>query len=233
MLHFSQTRIARPAAMLLTSAVLILATGCVTTTGANAAADVIRGSGSLASEDRDVSGFSRIHLIGGGELRIEQGAAESLTIEAEDNLLEYLTSEVEGDTLILTTQEGFTLAATRPVIYRIAVQSLEGIEVDGGATIVASDLSLGDLDVSITGGATVTLSGAVDRQSITVEGGGAYHGEDMASQETTISITGAGAMTVRVEDRLDVTINGAGTVSYIGDPQVSETITGAGVVRKQ
>lgn len=233
MLHFSQTRIARPAAMLLTSAVLILATGCVTTTGANAAADVIRGSGSLASEDRDVSGFSRIHLIGGGELRIEQGAAESLTIEAEDNLLEYLTSEVEGDTLILTTQEGFTLAATRPVIYRIGVQSLEGIEVDGGATIVASDLSLGDLDVSITGGATVTLSGMVDRQSITVEGGGAYHGEDMASQETTISITGAGAMTVHVEDRLDVTINGAGTVSYIGDPQVSETITGAGVVRKQ
>ncbi len=233
MLHFSQTRIARPAAMLLTSAVLILATGCVTTTGANAATDVIRGSGSLASEDRDVSGFSRIHLIGGGELRIEQGAAESLTIEAEDNLLEYLTGEVEGDTLILTTQEGFTLAATRPVIYRIAVQSLEGIEVDGGATIVASDLSLGDLDVSITGGATVTLSGMVDRQSITVEGGGAYHGEDMASQETTISITGAGAMTVRVEDRLDVTINGAGAVSYIGDPQVSETITGAGAVRKQ
>ena len=64
------------------SAMLLVATACSAT----------KGSGQLAAEARQVSGFTKVELTGVGELTIEQTGAESLTISAEDNLLPQLTS---------------------------------------------------------------------------------------------------------------------------------------------
>jgi hypothetical protein len=64
-------------------AALLLLTGC----------SVVNGSGQTKSETRTVSGFTGIELSGTGEVTIEQGDAESLTVEADDNVLPALTSE--------------------------------------------------------------------------------------------------------------------------------------------
>ncbi len=52
----------------------------------------IQGSGDVITESRDVSGFDSVSLTGIGRVIITQGDKESLTIEADDNLLEYITS---------------------------------------------------------------------------------------------------------------------------------------------
>ena len=61
----------------------------------------IRGTGDITSETREVSGFSAVNLAGIGNVVVDYGEQESLRIEAEDNLLPYLESKVEGDTLTL------------------------------------------------------------------------------------------------------------------------------------
>ena len=55
---------------------------------------VVTGSGRVTSETRAVSGITRVALEGMGEVVIQEGAAESLTIEAEDNILPLITSAV-------------------------------------------------------------------------------------------------------------------------------------------
>src|SRR5262249_24541080 len=54
--------------------------------------DVVRGSGNVKSESRDVRDFDRVGVSGVGTLTITQGSTESLTIQAEDNLLPLLRS---------------------------------------------------------------------------------------------------------------------------------------------
>src|SRR5262249_20698204 len=45
------------------------------------------GAGGVRTESRQVSGFTAVELQGFGDLTIEQTGAESLTIEAEDDIL--------------------------------------------------------------------------------------------------------------------------------------------------
>lgn len=52
------------------------------------------GSGNAITESRDAAGFNEIALSGIGSGIVTQGDAEALTIEAEDNLLPPIGSEV-------------------------------------------------------------------------------------------------------------------------------------------
>ena len=61
----------------------------------------VNGSGNTASETRDVSGFTEVSLEVPSTLYIEQGDTESLTIEADDNVLELIETEVVGSRLTL------------------------------------------------------------------------------------------------------------------------------------
>ncbi len=88
-------------------ALLLVSSGCST----------VSGSGNVVTETRQVSGFNRIDLAGSGEVTIQQGDAESLTIEADDNVLPRLTSEVSNSTLKLDrSRESPSPSRTRSAI---------------------------------------------------------------------------------------------------------------------
>ena len=59
--------------------VALLASGC--------GFQVVTGSGKIASEARQVGGFTSVSLADIGTLYLSQGPAESVRIEAEDNLI--------------------------------------------------------------------------------------------------------------------------------------------------
>ena len=207
------------------SLVLILIAAC----SAFSSAETIRGSGGVVSETRAVSGFHGILVAGIGELVIEQGETEALEIEAEDNLMEYLTSRVENGILVLATRDNVTLTPTRSIVYRVTVQEIDSLEISGAANVTAAGLSLSHLDTTVSGTANITLAGTVDDQTITFAGAGSYNAPDFISQEAVITLSGMGSAVLNVEDALDVTISGAGTVRYLGDPAtITQDITGAG-----
>ena len=62
----------------------------------------LRGSGDIITENREVSGFDRVSLSGFGEVTIEVGEKESLTVTTDDNIMPYVHTEVKNNTLILT-----------------------------------------------------------------------------------------------------------------------------------
>jgi hypothetical protein len=51
---------------------------------------MIQGNGNIVKEGRPVRTFNRIALAGSGEVILSQGKNESLTLEADDNLMEYI-----------------------------------------------------------------------------------------------------------------------------------------------
>jgi hypothetical protein len=60
---------------------------------------LVSGSGVVISQSWEVEGFNRIEMSGIGTLYITQGEVESLKIEAEDNILPKIKSEVQNETL--------------------------------------------------------------------------------------------------------------------------------------
>ena len=62
------------------SVLAVFAASCKWTIG------MVRGSGDIETEERDVSGFDEVYLSGIGNLIVTQGEEESLVIEADDKL---------------------------------------------------------------------------------------------------------------------------------------------------
>ena len=209
----------------------------------------IKGSGNVVTEDRDVSGFDSVALLGFGRVIITQGDEESLTVETDDNLMQYIETEVRGGTLELGfTEDDILLDPSDSIIFRLSLIDLaaldssgagkfeiEKLETDrlevtlsGAGDIGIDSLSATDLVVTVSGAGQVELAGQVKTQEITLNGLGNYDAPDLESQTATVRVPGAGSVAIWVLNTLDVTINGAGSVEYYGSPHVTQDISGVG-----
>ena len=218
--------------------------------------DVVRGSGNLVTETREVSGFNKIRLDGAGRLVVTQGSSESLEIEAEDNIIGELTSDVQGDTLILGFQDQpwqTSLIPTEIITYNLMVTDLTDItfngagdftmdsletstlnlDINGAGQYNIADLMADSLSVEITGTGTISIGGQVETQTVDIDGAGNYQAGDLETTSTEITINGLGNGTVWATDTLEITINGAGNLNYYGNPSVTEDVSGAGDINNQ
>lgn len=197
------------------------------------ACGVVSGSGHVVTETRQVSGFTAIDLAGAGEVTVEQGGAESLTIEADDNVLARLTSEVSDSTLKLDKKPGITINTPNPIRYRVTVKDLTGVIVSGAGSVSAQQMTLRMLAVQISGSGTVDIRGSAVEQDIEVSGSGRYHGADVQSEKVTAEISGSGQIEVAVSRELTVDISGSGTLTCSGNPSVDQSISGSGRLIKR
>jgi len=193
----------------------------------------IRGSGKVLNEPRNVSGFREVVLQGGGNLEIEVNGTESLTIEADDNLLPYLTSDVSNNRLTLGTKDNTNIAPSRDVTYKLTVKNLDNIELAGSGNINGRNVHSDHLKATIAGSGNITLDGTADESDITIAGSGNYQSPNLRSKIAKVNIMGSGDAKLNASDKLDVNIGGSGTVKYSGNAVVTQQIGGSGSVEKQ
>lgn len=215
--------------------------------------NVITGSGNVTTETRDVSGFDAVELNGVGRLYIIQGDAESLDIEAEDNIMDELSSDVQGGTLTLGYNDNFwntTIIPTEEIIYTLTITDLTKLTINGAGDLNIEDLAVSSLDITINGAgeveidnltadnlsiqisgtATIDIAGQVSEQTINIDGAGNYQAGDLQSDSALVSIQGLGGARVWAEEVLTIEIDGGGSVNYYGSPQVSQQINGLGEI---
>jgi hypothetical protein len=225
----------------------LLATACSDDSEVGPAAG-IEGSGATVAESRDVSGFDEVSLMGQGSVLITQGATESLIIETDDNLLQYIETEVVGSRLEIRIQELTDIDPTSSVTYRLGVSELSSVGIAGAGSISADALDTGDLEVYILGAGNIdidnlsalyvnvfgggagdiTLAGTATRLQVDLSAAVSFDGTDLLTPTAEITIGGSGNATVWATESLDVVNNGAGNVSYYGSPTVTSSGSGVG-----
>jgi hypothetical protein len=192
----------------------------------------VRGSGQVRTEERVVSDFDRISFSGVGDLFVEQSGEESLTIEAEDNLLPLLISEVSEGRLILGVRPNSSISSTRPIIFRVTVQSLRGVEASGSGNVNASGLDVAELQVTTSGAVKAGFSGIADSQEIEASGTGRFDGRGLSGQTASVRASGTAEAVVNVSDRLNIVADGTAVVRYTGSPEVTRQLSGLARVEK-
>jgi hypothetical protein len=215
---------------------------------------LVSGSGVVTSETREVNGFDRIEMSGIGTLYITQGEVESLKIEAEDNILPKIKSEVRNGILSL----GFgvddwsdIVQPTKPINYYVTVKDLTRIELSGAGRVKseiietaslkilssgAGDIEINnivakELDVNLSGAGNCQVSGEVTNQSIDISGAGSYKAVELKSQVADVSVSGLGNVEIWAIEALDIQISGAGSVRYYGSPGITQEVSGAGSIK--
>lgn len=207
------------------------------------------------SEERNVKNFNSVHLSGSGHLTIIQGNAESLEVEADAELMQYIKTEVKNGTLVLGLKDRKwhrIFHFDSPIHYYLTLKDLKRLRLSGSGAIEAehiksdkltitisgsgdveiANLNAKDLDVEISGSGECHLKGKAPRQSVYISGSADYAAGKLKSEYVDITVSGSGDAIVWAEEELEIRVSGSGDVDYYGHPRISQRVSGSGDIRQ-
>ena len=212
--------------------------------------NVTNGSGTLTTETRGVSGFTRIDMRTAAKVVLTIGDAEEVTVTADDNLQTLIRTTVENGWLVIDNPDNQNYKPSTPIVVEITIPVLSEITLSGAGDIIASGVDTDSLVVNLRGAGNITITGLnaaslavningagdllmtgrVNEQVVTISGAGDYQAAELSSTDAVITVSGAGNAFVSVNGTLGANISGAGDITYGGSPTVTQNITGAGSV---
>ena len=206
-----------------------------------------------ATESRSVGDFDQVVFTVAGDLVVEQGPREALTIEAEQAVLPRITAEVHGRQLLIGVAPGRT-ETREPIRIRLVVRNLRAFESRSAGAVRIGPLRSPELAITLAGSGPVQLDrledarsldvvisgaggvnvggGKVGMQRLSISGTGNYTAPGLASERADVAIDGSGEARVAASTALAVRIGGIGNVRYRGDPKVTRSISGIGTIEK-
>lgn len=207
------------------------------------------GSGKPKEESRPVGSFNRIRLDGAITVEARPAAITSLKVRADDNIVPLVTTTVEGDTLVVSTQRNASYSTRNPVVVEVGYTQLQAADLRGSGDLNigaiegdrfeaalsgSGDVRLAQVKVkrlrlSVAGSGDVRASGSTEELSVQVAGSGDVHAQQVMAQQAKVSVAGSGDARVQVRDNLDVSIAGSGDVWVTGKPsRINRSIVGSG-----
>jgi hypothetical protein len=192
---------------------------------------MVEGSGVRASEGRAVSGFDSIELAGSADVSVSFGDNESVIVEADDNILPLIETNVRGGTLEIHTRPNTNLRTQLGIRVMVTMKSLQSASLPGSGNISIDGLQGQSVDLSMQGSGNITAQGMVERVNITLDGSGNFQCDELQAKSASIEINGSGNVFVYASESLRTSINGSGNVQYRGNPEnVEKSVSGSGNV---
>jgi hypothetical protein len=188
-----------------------------------------RGSGHAAADERNLRGFDHVKVEGSDRIEIRIGPAQSVTVHSDDNLLDFIRTDVIDDRLSISRSHSISPDAETYVA--ITVPDLAMVELSGSGEVEIAGLSGGGLEIAVSGSGDVNAAGRVDDLKVTLSGSGDIDTTELDAADVAVRISGSGDVRVHAIDSLDITVNGSGDLRYSGNPDVNQTVNGSGSVK--
>ncbi|KPK85679.1 MAG: hypothetical protein AMS27_06690 [Bacteroides sp. SM23_62_1] len=169
----------------------------------------IRGNQNPVRKSRSVSTFHSIVMEDGIDAYIQQGSSQNLEIETDENLHEYLKTEVNGGVLrIYFDREVWNRKVSRAYITFV---DLKLLTVSGGGDIKSSgNVKVGDIEITLSGGGDLDFGLEAKNLECRISGGGDAKIVGKA-EAVVINISGGGDLDLGAEaGTFDGTISGGG-----------------------
>jgi hypothetical protein len=213
----------------------------------------IKGSGNITKESRTVGDFTGVSVGGSMNVIIKSGMEQSVVVETDDNLQEYIETTVKDGQLIISNKKIWNLSysksatvyITNPVLDKARLSGsgsiiTEGVmkssgkfeaSISGSGKIVAS-INASETLANISGSGNIELEGKTDALDVAISGSGSFKGYELKANKTSASISGSGNVQTTAKGKLEASIAGSGNVYYKGNGEVISRTAGSGKVRK-
>ena len=177
----------------------------------------VPGSGNTVSEKRDLNDFSGIDVSGAFEVEVVSQKDFRVEIEADDNLLSQIKTEVRNGILRISSEDD--IKTKNSIRIRISAPDIDRIEVSGATKFSLVDLKNDELKLDISGVSKVKLSGVTGNLSAEISGASHVDAENLKAATATIEASGASHVEVNVSEELVADASGASKINYSGSPK--------------
>jgi hypothetical protein len=170
----------------------------------------VKGSGNMATENRSVSNFKGVDVSGVFQVEITAQKEFGVEVEADDNLLPYISTEVRDGVLHIETERKINTG--NPLRVRISAPDINKLETSGATNVTISDLKNSGIAIDSSGASKIDAA-------------------DLTAEAANIDASGASCVSVNVTGTLRSEASGASKVTYTGSPsEVIKKTNGAGSV---
>ena len=197
----------------------------------------------MKKEVRPVGNFNKIRFKDFGTLYLSQGEQESLTIEADEQVLEELTSEVRDGILRLGIGEdwwdriGKVISSVfsgeqSKVIYHLTFRELDEIGISGNCKLECDTLKSDEFKVSVSGLGDLAFQHLeCSKLDVRISGRGEFSAAGRANQQE-VRISGSGEYLAEdlSSQTLRIVISGQGNATVRVEESLDITISGLGQV---
>jgi hypothetical protein len=192
----------------------------------------VHGSGTSATQTRNLPPFTSVDLAGTSKVNIHVGSDQSVVVHADDNMIDLVTTEVRHGRLVVDNQPDLTPKS--PMSVEVTVPELETLVLSGSGIVTAADVQAKNLTIRVPGSGLVSFSGTADRLDADLAGSGDVQLQDLVARNVTAKLSGSGRLQVHATESLDALVSGSGAIFYTGDPSsVSRNVTGSGAILQQ
>lgn len=197
----------------------------------------VHGNHNVVKQERQAGRFTGIKVSTGIDVYLKQGDKESISVEADENLLEYIKTEINGDVLNIYSDANIREARMENVYVTIkdikSLRTSSAGDIIGETHMTTDDLELsassaGDIKLEVTAksirvdissSGNVTLDGTAERLDAELSSAGDLNAFELSVKEADVSVSSAGDADINVSDKLTARASSAGDINYTGDPK--------------
>lgn len=214
----------------------------------------VRGNGNVVTENRTTADYEKIAVGGSFDVTLVSGKEGELSIEIEDNLSQYLITEVKDGKLRINWEKGINVRTTKKVKITVPFKNINAVSLAGSGSIETKDVisshnlelklaGSGDLNLTIkaseliskiAGSGNMNLKGNTTNLICKIAGSGDFDSYGLTTQNTEAKIAGSGTIRATINGKITARITGSGNVQYKGTGTAENVkVTGSGNVSKR
>ncbi|MCC6286524.1 MAG: DUF2807 domain-containing protein [Chitinophagaceae bacterium] len=213
--------------------------------------ETVHGNGNETTESRNIGSFKRVQLMGSMNVEIKKGNERAVEVSAEENLLPYIETRLDGDKLIVKFKDDVNIDADKDIVVRVTTPALTEASVMGSGDIsgngkfesddkieinvlgsgnVKMELDGPAVEAKVTGSGDIDISGNTKDATYNTMGSGNIKAGDLKAENTEAKTMGSGDITAFASVKLNATITGSGNILYKGGGAVTSNVHGSGSV---
>jgi hypothetical protein len=209
--------------------------------------NALTGSGNVVSQEYDFAGFDEVDIGHAFIATITPGDEFSVVVRIDDNLVEHLVVEQDGNRVRVGLQQG-TIATRATMEVDITMPRLAWLNASGasqaqlnglmlddnftgeasGASQIHGDVDAVDMVLEASGASTVFLAGTAGNVAANASGASTIDLTELAAIDAQTEASGASNITVNIEGILDADASGASNIFYLGQPEMGNINTSGG-----
>ena len=217
----------------------------------------IKGNGKVVTIERTTGDYESIAVSGWFDVELVKGAEGTITMKGEENLLEYIITEVKGGKLVVKPEKGVNLQSSSwksgTISITIPVEEINAVSMSGSGDLVGKtvikgsnfktsmsgsgdlslDLEVEDLEVNVSGSGDMDLKGSTNNLEVQISGSGDVQAYGLNANNVSAIVSGSANIEVTANTSLKARVSGSGDISYRGNPaKIDSKTSGSGDISK-
>jgi hypothetical protein len=197
----------------------------------------VSGNGNVVKKERNAGNFSGLRVSSGIDVYLRQTGSESIDVEADENLHEYIITEIKNDVLHVYSDANIRRAEMKRV--NVTMDKINSLKTSSAGDIIgetpvktdnlelaassAGDIKLEvyvkELDINISSSGDITLNGEADIMDASLSSAGDLNAYGLQVREADVSASSAGDADINVSEKLKARASSAGDINYRGNPK--------------